>query len=240
METRLLESARLAAAGQLSASLASELNSPLASVVSSLEWLAERVPALLDGAPNTHATEQAREVLEALSDARDSAARLAAATSHLQLLGEAAPLTRQSLLVEPLIEAAIVEAEQQLGIELHIERSFEPHLVVIGDSARLEHALRLAIVNGALSGPRADHRLRLELTAVSNRVQVAVEADGPSIPSEAAGVLKTPFASRKPQGIGDSLGLFVASRLVAELEGELVLVPRPSATRVEIRLPRAI
>ena len=33
-------------------------------------------------------------------------------------------------------------------------------------------------------------------------------------------------------------GLFVASRLVAELEGELVLLPRAAGTRAELRLPR--
>jgi C4-dicarboxylate-specific signal transduction histidine kinase len=53
-----------------------------------------------------------------------------------------------------------------------------------------------------------------------------------------AGTIGAPFDSRRPQGIGDALGLFVASRLVAELEGELVLLPRASGTRVEIRLPK--
>src|SRR5688572_11312456 len=42
LEARLLHSARLAAAGALSSSLAVELNNPLASVTSSLEWLADR------------------------------------------------------------------------------------------------------------------------------------------------------------------------------------------------------
>jgi C4-dicarboxylate-specific signal transduction histidine kinase len=55
-----------------------------------------------------------------------------------------------------------------------------------------------------------------------------------------AGELSQPFSARRPQGIGDALALFVASRLVAELEGELVLIPCISGgTRVEIRLPRA-
>ena len=55
-----------------------------------------------------------------------------------------------------------------------------------------------------------------------------------------AGELSQPFNSRRPQGIGDALALFVASRLVAELEGELVLIPCiGGGTRVEMRLRRA-
>src|SRR6185369_6916237 len=86
MEARLLESARLASAGQLSASLAVELNTPLASVVSTLEWLADRLPLLL-GQTGQSEQPELKETLEALADARQSAARMAAVTGYLQLLG---------------------------------------------------------------------------------------------------------------------------------------------------------
>lgn len=238
METRLLEAARLAAAGQLSASLASELNTPLASVVSSLEWLAERLPALLDGslAPEPQST---AEVLDALSDARKSAARLAAATSHLQLLGDTAPVMRRALPVAPLLETAIAEAEQQLGRSLTIERAFQSDLLVSGDEGRLSHALRLAVLSGALSSPASSPSLKIELTQVAARVQIAIEAPSSGVAGDTAGPIKAPFTHRKPHAVGDALGLFVASRLVAELEGELVVAERPTATRVEMRLPRA-
>lgn len=238
MESRLLESARLAAAGQLSASLASELNTPLASVVTSLEWLTERLPSLLSGLVGTR-QQAAAEVLDALSDARASAARLAAATSHLQLLGDATPLSRRALLVAPLLETVITEAEQQLGRPLHIERAFEHDAMVSADEGRLSHAMRLALLNAALSSPAREPKLRLELAQVAGRIHVAIEVDSGGLALDVVGTLKAPFVSRKPQGIGDTLGLFVASRLVAEIEGELVLIARPSATRVELRLPRA-
>jgi PAS domain S-box-containing protein len=237
MEARLLESARLASAGQLSASLANELNSPLASVVSSLEWLAERVPELMAQLGSDGLVES-REVLEALEDARTSASRIATATSYLPLLASNATLSRHTLPLLPLVEAALADAERQLGRPILVERAFERDLMVSADSGRLSHALRLAIVNGALAS-RADHKLALQLVALGNRVHFAVEDLGPGIAEDLAGALGAPFEARRPQGIGDSLGLFVASRLVAELDGELVLVPRPSGTRVEIRLPRS-
>jgi C4-dicarboxylate-specific signal transduction histidine kinase len=229
METRLLESARLAAAGQLSASLANELNSPLASVTSSLEWLADRLPLMLEPMGD-----DSREVLEALADARASAARLASATSYLQLLGQNMPLMRQTLPLMALVDEAISDAEQQLGRSLGVERSFEP-ISVLADAGRLSHALRLVVLNAALA---SSGNVRVELLTAGLRVHVAIDNDGPGIPAQMAGPLGAPFEARKPPGIGDGLGLFVASRLVAELDGELVLVPRASGTRVEIRLPR--
>ena len=237
MEARLLESARLAAAGQLSASLARELNTPLASVVSSLEWLSESIPALL--APLQDANEPgAQAVLEALADARASAGRLAAATSHLELLGSPAQLTRHALPVAPLLEAAVAEVQRELNDAFVVERHFGAELAVLADPGRLSHALRLAVLNGASSSPAGQRKLKLEITTAANGVQIAIEAGATTIASNLAGVLKAPLPAHKPQGIGDALGLFVASRLVAELEGELVLVPRQAGTRVEIRLPR--
>jgi PAS domain S-box-containing protein len=233
MEAQLLESARLAASGQLSASLANELNSPLASVVSSLEWLAERLPVLLGQLGKL--PPESREVLEALADARASAARMASATSYLQLLGKTPPLSRSTLALAPLVEEAIAEAERQLSRPLAVERKFEPEQIVFADSGRLAHALRLMILNAALA---SGNSLRVDFASVGQRVHIGIEHDGPGISPEMAGRLDAPFEARKPQGVGDALGLFVASRLVAELEGELVLLPRTNGTRAELRLPR--
>jgi two-component system, NtrC family, C4-dicarboxylate transport sensor histidine kinase DctB len=101
---------------------------------------------------------------------------------------------------------------------------------------RLTHALRLTLLNAALVQRQAAS-IKLQLSAVVDRVHIGIEDSGPGISADMAGTLDLPFGARKPQGIGDTLALFVASRLVAELHGELVLVPRLDGTRVEIRLP---
>ena len=239
LETRLLESARLAAAGALSASLASELNSPLASVTSSLEWLSDRVPALLDQLGDRSQPE-VKEVLEALADARIGASRVAAATSYLHLLASAAPAQRQVVRIEELLDAAVEESERQLGAKVPLERQYEAGVLVVADPSRLANALRLTVMNAMLAG-RSQRKVRLHLTATPTRVHLVVDDDGPGIDPEMAGELSSPFGARKPQGIGDALALFVASRLIAELEGELVLIPRiDGGTRVEIRLPRQV
>lgn len=238
LEARLLESARLASAGVLSASLASELNSPLASVASSLEWLSDRVPALLQRLDDP-AQPEVEEVLEALADARAGASRVATATSYLQLLGSPAPAKRQALRVDELLDAALEECERQLATRAQVERAYEAPLCVTADAARLAHALRLTVTNAVLAGS-AHPELRLSVTSAFDRVHVIVEDNGAGIAPEMAGELGSPFGARKPRGIGDALALFVASRLVAELDGELALSPRPDGgTRVEIRLPRA-
>jgi PAS domain S-box-containing protein len=235
LEARLLESARWASAGLLSSSLSSELNSPLASVTSSLEWLADRLPRLLDRlGPEGHA--EVTEVLEALADARGGAARVATATGYLQLLsGGTTPSVRSVILID-VLDAAVTEVERQLGHPLKITRDYTPGIFVSADPTRLVHALQLALLNAALASDRLGG-IRLEISAITGGVHVGIEDDGPGIEDTMAGTLDVPFGPRKPQGIGDALALFVASRLVAELRGELVLVPRVGGTRVEIRLP---
>lgn len=235
MEARLLESARLASAGQLSASLASELNSPLASVVSSLEWLADRLPVLL-GQVGDLGLPELKETLEALDDARLGATRMAAVTSYLHLLGESPPLARHALALGALLDTATEEAERHLGRKLEVERLEDPDLLVLADPARIDHALRLTLLNAALSSTGG--KVRVETTFEGDRVHVCVDDLGEGISADLAGTLGKPFEARKPPGIGDALALFVASRLVAELDGELVLTPRPHGTRVELRLAR--
>lgn len=237
LEARLLESARLAAAGALSSSLAAELNSPLASVTSSLEWLADRLPVLFDQLGD-RAQPEVKEVLEALADARTGASRVAGATSYLQLLADASPARRKPLRLEELVEQAVVEAERQLELQVEVVRQYEPGLLVLADSARLAHALRLALTNAMLASKR-QRRVKLQLSATPSRVTLSIEDSGPGISPQLAGELSQPFSSGRPQGIGDALALFVASRLLAEVEGELVLIPRiDGGTRVEIRLAR--
>jgi PAS domain S-box-containing protein len=234
-EARLLESARWASAGLLSASVSSELNSPLASVISSLEWLADRLPALL-GQLGGGSKKEAAEVFEALADARGGAARVAAATSYLQLLGSGTAPMPKALSMAEALDVAVAEVERQLGRPVPVERDYAPGLIVSADPGRLAHALRLALLNAALVC-RDGSTIRLQLTAAGLGVHVGIEDQGPGIAADMAGALDMPFGARKPQGIGDALALFVASRLVAELHGELVLVPRLGGTRVEIRLP---
>jgi PAS domain S-box-containing protein len=237
MEARLLESARLASAGQLSASISNDVNNPLASVQSSLEWLADRIPELLDQLGD-RAQPDVDEVLAALADARAATARVAAATSHLQLLGQPQAPQREALLLGNLVDTAISEAERQLGRPLVVTRRVDPHVLVAGDHARLSHALRLAFVNAALaSGP--DGSIAAELALRSSRAQLSITDSGPGIGPEQVGRLAAPFDARHLQGIGDALGLFVASRLVAEIEGEVLLAQGDTGTRVELRLPLA-
>lgn len=237
LEARLLESARLAASGQLSISLASEINTPLASVVSSLEWLSDSLPALLHHLGDD-AEREVAQVLEALADARGGARRIADATSHLELLGSIGGGARQTQPLAPLIEQALSDAEHQLGRPLPVQSSLEDDLVVTADAGRLRHALRLALVNAALVSGR-ERSLRLHACATPEGLCVSVDDAGPGVTPELSGPLSAPFAVRRPPGIADSLGLFVASRLIAELGGELVLTPQPTGTRVEVRLPYA-
>lgn len=237
LEARLLESARWASAGLLSASLASELNNPLASVVSSLQWLSERLPTLL-GQLGDAAKGDVSQVMEALADAEAGAARVAEATSYLPLLagGATACNDPHAVPLAETLDAAVLEVERQLGKELSLQRHYSPGVVVTADAGRLTHALRLTVLNAALASTHASS-ITLRLSTVGDRAKVTIEDSGGGIAEHMAGSLQLPFGTHKPRGIGDALALFVASRLVAELEGELVLLPAIGGTRVEIRLP---
>jgi C4-dicarboxylate-specific signal transduction histidine kinase len=117
-----------------------------------------------------------------------------------------------------------------------VERLEDPNLPISADPARIHHALRLTLLNAALSSGAG--KVCIETSVESGRVHVCIDDLGDGISADLAGALGKPFEARKPPGIGDALALFVASRLVAELDGELVLTPRSRGTRIELRLAR--
>ncbi len=99
-------------------------------------------------------------------------------------------------------------------------------------------SLRAALVNLALNGIEAAGRggcVRLCVTVVEDRVELAVEDTG-SGPAEAIrGSLGEPFTTSKPEGIG--LGLTVA-RAVAEAHGGALEWSQPhDRTRFAMTLP---
>jgi len=71
----------------------------------------------------------------------------------------------------------------------------------------------------------AQRRVRVEGALLDGMASVVVHDTGPGLPDEVLARLFEPFVTTKAHGTG--LGLFVSSRLVAEVGGELVVETAP-------------
>lgn len=220
LETRLVESERLASSGLLAAKVANEINQPLAAAQSSLRLLSERLPELLTDVDN----KEVPSILEAVRDARAATARVTSSATYLRLLAATGRATFGPTNVNDVLERAIHWLDTSLSKPPPIEKSYGELPLVLADADRLVHLFHL-VLQAAASLPRA-HGRTLEVRSFSHHghVQISIRHH-----EDTHGEARS---ERPEQRRG--LGLFVAEYLVRELGGHLEM---SSADAIDVLLP---
>jgi two-component system sensor kinase FixL len=202
---------RLAAAGEMAAALAHELNQPLTALSTygkACEYLLERgeTGALLQGAVGHMIVDSGRaaDVVRRLRDFfRTGAMQLEAVEASALIDGMARQFT-------PLFH--------EHGIELVLAPP--SRLAVNADRLQIELVLRNLLANAqdaVLGQPRGQRRITVSAERLDGgRLRLSVEDSGPGISNSLAARLFEPFVSTKASGLG--LGL-VLSRSIVEAHG---------------------
>jgi two-component system C4-dicarboxylate transport sensor histidine kinase DctB len=209
----LVQSAKLAALGQMSAALAHEINQPLTTQRMQLATLR----LLLDHG-------RVDEAYQALVPLEQMLTRMAALTGHLKTFARKSP----GGLRERLDLALVVDqALQLLDPRIRSENvSTALHLVrpawVRGDAIRLEQVL-INLLRNALDAMREKplKRLVIRIEAAQEQWRLSVADTGTGIAAEHMSNVFDPFFTTKPVGDGLGLGLAVSYAIVHELGGRL-------------------
>lgn len=209
----LVQAAKLAALGQMSAALAHELNQPLTAQRMHLASLR----MLLD----QQRLEDARRALGKLDGLLE---RMAALTGHLKTYARQSP----SGLREPLDLAAVVDRALELleprlrESDVEISLPMQRPMRVYGDPIRLEQVLVNLLRNGldAMAGC-AEQRLVVSSQRLGDGWCLSVTDSGGGIAPEHLSQVFDPFFTTKPVGEGLGLGLAVSYAIAHELGGLL-------------------
>ncbi|WP_460109371.1 sensor histidine kinase [Pseudomonas sp. H3_E06] len=209
----LVQSAKLAALGQMSAALAHEINQPLTAQRMQLATLR----LLLDHG-------RVDDAYKALKPLDDMLTRMAALTGHLKTFARKSP----SGLRERLDLAAVVDQalqlldtrlrDEQISTVLHLTRP----AWVRGDAIRLEQVL-INLLRNALDA-MADQpikRLEVRLEADEQLWRLTVSDSGTGIAEEHLAQVFDPFFTTKAVGDGLGLGLAVSFAIIHESGGRL-------------------
>jgi two-component system sensor histidine kinase PilS (NtrC family) len=244
MERELRRSERLAAVGQLSASIAHEIRNPLAAISGSVQVLQRSLPEATAAAP-------ARRLMEIVVREAD---RLNHLITDFLLYARPGPLRLEPVAVEEVVDAvaAMFESVRPEGVRLEVE--VEPGLRAAADPGQLRQVLWNLVLNASQAMPRggrlslgaraeADPQggppdRRREARAKSAWVEITVSDEGTGIAPEVVDRIFDPFFTTKRGGSG--LGLATVHRIVESHGGSIRVesgVGRGTAMRV--RLPRA-
>ena len=225
----LVQSAKLAALGQMSAALAHEINQPLTAQRMQLATLR----LLLDHG-------RVDDAYKALKPVDDMLTRMAALTGHLKTFARKSP----SGLRERLDLAAVVDQslqlldarlrDEQVSTVLHLTRP----AWVRGDAIRLEQVL-INLLRNALDAmqDKPCKRLEIRLQADEQLWRLSVSDNGGGIADEHLPKVFDPFFTTKPVGDGLGIGLAVSFAIVHESGGRLSVENQGNGAAFTMTLP---
>lgn len=204
---------RVMTMGELTASIAHEVNQPLAAIVSSGDsctaWLANEPPNL------GKARAAADRVVQAATQASEIVQRIRGLFKKSTSRTETVDINE---VIEETISFVRGEAQRtNVSLSTELDAGLPS---VSGDRVQLQQVILNLIMNGIEAMGALDHERKTLLirSARPNQreLQISVADTGPGIAAEHAGRLFTPFFTTKPQGIG--MGLRI-SRSIVEAHG---------------------
>jgi C4-dicarboxylate-specific signal transduction histidine kinase len=220
VQAELARAARLAMMGELTASIAHEINQPLAAIVSNgaagLRWLNRATPEL-------------DEVRAALAHVVSDATRAADVIRGLRALANKGESRLTALDIDDAIDEVLALTRSEVGrhdvvLRTRLTIGDRP---VLGDRVQLQQVVLNLILNGIDAVKAVADRVR-ELT-VSSEVAgprtalVSIEDSGAGVDPTIAQRMFEPFVTTKPLGLG--MGLSICRSIIEAHGGRLAVSP---------------
>ncbi len=210
-QTQLVRSEKLATVGQLTASIAHEVNNPIAVIQGNLDLLRELLPA-----------DAAQRVAPELKLVDEQIERMRLIVT--QLLQFARP-SEYAGYVESVAPARVVEdclvlvGHLLAKTNIEVLRDLQPTRPVALNRQELQQVLVNLMVN-AIHAMAQGGTLRLATLESSAGVEIVVADTGPGLAPDLLAQLFQPFVTRKRDGTG--LGLWISRGIVERYGGDIV------------------
>jgi two-component system sensor kinase FixL len=215
-QAELAHVSRLSTLGELTASIAHEVNQPLAAIVTSgeacLRWLAREDPQL---------DSVKRGVERMIGDGR----RASDVVKRLRALSKKSALRRVPVNVTEFVDDALLLVQREIGMNrVQLKRDYAAGLPpVLGDRVQLQQVVINLVLNAiqAMSsvqdGPR---ELHIEIRrSADDKVLIAVRDSGPGIDPQNESQLFSAFFTTKKEGMG--MGLSICRSIIESHGGRV-------------------
>ncbi len=224
LEEHMMVADRLASLGELAASIAHEINNPLAVISESAGWLRTR-----SSRPG-ESLEELRAAVALSLDKIDNAVDRAARISRNFLRFARAPDAHVSEVDLADLATEIVELTRgpasSSGIEVEVSVGRNAHPSIITDPYQLRQVL-LNLVTNAVQAVAPGGHVEIVIGSVGDNATVSVVDNGPGIPQAHLERIFEPFFTTKEEGQGTGLGLAVSRGVVEKLGGRIEVDSRP-------------
>ena len=223
---------RIATAGELTASIAHEMNQPLGAILTN----AETAKVILTS-PKPDIAELNEIVDDILKDDR----RAAEVIRRMRSLLKKTPFELKNLDLNALVRET-VELVLTVGRKVELVSAITPDaLPILGDRIQLQQVILNLVANGidAMKDTPAENRsIRIRTSRVEEFAELSVSDRGPGIPKDKLKEVFEPFYTSKAEGMG--MGLSIARTIIEAHNGQILAENQPDGgATFRIRLPLA-
>jgi C4-dicarboxylate-specific signal transduction histidine kinase len=232
--TQLARVGRLTVLGELTASIAHEINQPLAAIVTNggacMRWLAMQPPDM-------------NETRQSLARIARDANRASEIVARVRAMASASPPAETWLSVNEAIREVLTVlrteiAASQVTIHLNLDANLP---VVLADRVQLQQVLVNLVMNAIeamVDGEQREIAVSSTLDRSAGYLRIAVQDTGRGLDRQHAEQIFEPFFTTKASGIG--MGLAISRTIVEAHGGRISAAPAtPTGTVVQVTLPLA-
>jgi signal transduction histidine kinase len=212
-QEQLVHAEKLASLGQLAASIAHEINNPLAGVLTYTKLLAKKISG---------DTLEKGAALDYLSKMESEVGRCSRIIRNLLDFSRQSEPTLRLVDVNQVIEQVLAMVGHQAQLQnVDVVRELSPSLPkVTADSDKLQQVFTNLTLN-AIQAMSGGGRLTLRTSVANSQVRIDVQDTGCGISKENLSKLFTPFFTTKEKGSGVGLGLAVVRGIIERHKGEV-------------------
>ncbi|WP_250656350.1 sensor histidine kinase [Alkalimarinus coralli] len=229
-QEELIQAAKMAVLGQISAGINHELNQPLTAIRS----YTQNAQQFLQRGNIETASSNLDEIIQ-LTD------HMASIIGQLKVFSRKRGDTHTPIDALASLNAAIKIMAPQIK-QQHVAvstQSAEPHYLVLGDLIRLEQVFINLISNAIQAMAHSDPKqITIAFTKTGDSVVITIEDSGPGIDEETVNHIFEPFFTTKDISQGLGLGLSISHRIIEAMHGTIsVTNSRSGGALFSITLP---
>jgi PAS domain S-box-containing protein len=219
--SELARMARVTTVGELTASVAHEVNQPLAAIVNNANacnrMLAKQSPDI-------------EELREAVIDIAQSATRASEIVSHIRAFFKGTSQDKAQIdlnqIIHEVLSLTVAEAEKnRVAVQPELGSGLPP---VLGTRVELQQVVLNLVMNGIESMTSVKGERKLQISSQQQepgKLLVTVQDSGGGLDPQHAAHIFDSFFTTKPEGMG--MGLPISRSIVEAHGGQLRLVPLP-------------
>jgi len=212
---------RFSTAGELTASIAHEINQPLGSILAN----AETAAAILNSQrPDLAALPDIVELKDIVNDILHDDQRATEVIRRMRSLLKKAPFEQARVDLNEVVQETIrFFSGLAIGRKFQMVSVITPEaLPVLGDRIQLQQVILNLVMNGieAMKDMPGEHRIiSIRTSRAGNFAELSVSDRGPGIPEDKLKAVFEPFYTSKPEGMG--MGLSIARTIVEAHDGSI-------------------